>query len=176
MYADILILAALSRRAQHGYELKKTLEESFGGFFPLTNSLLYPTLQRLEASGAVQREVVRQEGKPDRHLYHVTNRWGEIMQALLTEFPPEAAKRDAEFLVRVAFFGLIEPEARLAILRTRQAVLTQRHANLPRLQASHPQLAPYLDDVLSFRARRFQQELDWIAGLITQQETLLYKN
>lgn len=175
MYTDILILSALHRQPQHGYEIKKSLESLFGGFLTLTNSMLYPALQRFEEMGAVRREVLRQEGKPDRHIYHLTDLGIAVMLDLMRDFPPEVAKREAEFLVRVAFFDLLEPQERLDILQARQSVLSRRQANIPRMRESLNSIGrlPFVGHVLTFREQQFQHELDWIEALIQEQQRLL---
>ena len=68
-YVDILILQNLIARPAHGYEIKKSVERIMGGAFAVNNNVLYPALRRFEEMGAVEREVVHQEGKPDRHVY-----------------------------------------------------------------------------------------------------------
>lgn len=140
----------------------------------MTNSMLYPALKRFEEINAVEREVVRQEGKPDRHIYQLTDRGHEVMLDLLRDFPPEVAKRDAEFLVRASFFGLLEPAERIEILLTRKSVLTQRSANIPHTWniPHNIQLMPYLNRVLTLREQRFQQELAWIEELLQEQRLL----
>lgn len=175
MYTDILILSALHRQPQHGYEIKKSLESLFGGFLTLTNSMLYPALQRFEEMGAVRREVLRQEGKPDRHIYHLTDLGIAVMRGLMRDFPPEVAKREAEFLVRVAFFDLLEPRERLDILEGRQSVLSRRQTNIPRMRETlnGARRLPFVGHVLTFREQQFQLELDWIEALIQEQRRLL---
>src|SRR5437016_4720606 len=59
----------------------------------------------------------------------------EVLQELLREFPPQVAADENEFQVRVAFFGLIDPPARLEILAARRAVLEQRLAHVQGLIA-----------------------------------------
>lgn len=175
MYIEILILANLRRGPQHGYELKKAIESITADLFPLSNSLLYPALRRFEEMGAVQREVVPQEGKPDRHLYRLTDRGVEVMLSLLRDFPPEVARRDSEFWVRASFFGMLEPAERLEILRARQRVLVHRltnFANLRVMQVDAPTRESLLA-VLAFREQRFQQELAWVEEGIQTQERLL---
>ena len=51
MYAEIVILAMLRQRPQHGYEIKKGIEQVFGGTVALNNTILYPTLKRFEEMG-----------------------------------------------------------------------------------------------------------------------------
>ena len=70
MYIDLLILAELRSRPYHGYELKRQVEWILGK--ALNSNHLYPALRRFEAMGAIFHEVQRQSGRPDRHVYHLT--------------------------------------------------------------------------------------------------------
>jgi DNA-binding PadR family transcriptional regulator len=88
MYSEIVILALLQQRPQHGYELKKCIEQALGGTVSLNNNVLYPALKHFETLGAVVREVVQQEGKPNRHIYHLTERGIELLHTYLCDFPP----------------------------------------------------------------------------------------
>src|SRR5918912_1799431 len=118
-YVDILILQNLVARPAHGYEIKKSVERIMGGAFVVNNNVLYPALRRFEEMGAVEKEVVRQEGKPDRHVYRATELGEEVLGELLREFLPEVTHNDAEFQIRVAFLGLMEAEERQDILGAR---------------------------------------------------------
>jgi DNA-binding PadR family transcriptional regulator len=167
MYVEILILAHLARQPAHGYEIKRSVEQTLGEAYPINNNQLYPTLRRFEEMGAITREVVRQMGKPDRHIYRLTDRGDEVLQGLLRDFPPELARDDAEFQVRVAFFHLLEADARLAILEARAAELRAYLQHLRRSQEAvhaHPEM-PWALEVVSYTQQRIEQELEWIAGL-----------
>lgn len=168
MYVEILILAHLTRQPAHGYEIKRRVEETLGDtWYAINNNQLYPALRRFEEMGAVTREVVRQTGKPDRHLYRMTDRGEEVLGALLREFSPELARDEVEFQVRVGLFHLLEPAARLAILQTREAVLLTRRDHLHRTQElvrGHPEM-PFSAPVLTFNLQQIQGELAWIAEL-----------
>jgi len=174
LYADILILANLQSGPQHGYDIKKRIERFLGGSVPMNNKVLYPTLKRFEEMGALQRTVQRQEGKPDRHVYQLTERGAEILQALLREFPPELAGNDAEFYTRLAFFHLLEPEARLEILSTRIDRVTAKLAYLRdmRTLASADQVMSFAQRVLEFHERRARHELAWLGELVEDTRTL----
>jgi DNA-binding PadR family transcriptional regulator len=170
MYVDILILAHLAQRPAHGYEIKRSVEQTLGETYSINNNQLYPTLRRFEEMGAITREVERHMGKPDRHIYRMTDRGEEVLQSLLRDLTPELARDDAEFQVRVALFHLLEPEARRAILETRAGVLRAWHEHLQRSQAAvrgHPEMSWALR-VLDFTQQRIAQELDWIADLVRQ--------
>jgi DNA-binding PadR family transcriptional regulator len=174
VYADILILANLQSGPQHGYEIKKRVERFLGGSVSMNNKVLYPTLKRFEEMGAVQRTVERQEGKPDRHVYQLTERGAETLQALLRDFSPELAGHDAEFYTRVAFFHLLEPEARLEILSMRLDWVTAKIAYLKDLKnlAGADEAASFARRVLQFHERRARQEIGWLHELIDETRTL----
>jgi DNA-binding PadR family transcriptional regulator len=70
LYFDLLILVELRSRPYHGYELKRQVEWILGE--ALNSNHLYPALRRFEAMGAIVHEVQRQSGRPDRHVYHLT--------------------------------------------------------------------------------------------------------
>ena len=167
MYLEILILAHLARQPAHGYEIKKRVEYNTGGSRALNNNMLYPALRRFEEMGAVHREVVRQQGKPDRHIYSLTDRGIEILQSLLREFPAELAVDEAEFMTRVAFFDLLEPETRREILAMREAMLRRllEHYTQVIEGTDDAERRPYIVHVLAFNEQRTRHELEWIADL-----------
>jgi DNA-binding PadR family transcriptional regulator len=172
MYVDILILASILAQPRHGYEIKRQVEATIGSRISINNNQLYPALRRFEEAGAITREVVRTPSRPDKHVYQVTERGAEILQDLLRDFTLEQARDDTEFQVHVAFFHLLEPEARLAILAAREAVLKGWQAHLTHsltLALERPDLLHFARHIIEFNQQRIQHELDWIAQL--RQET-----
>jgi DNA-binding PadR family transcriptional regulator len=168
MYVDILILALLLTRPRHGYEIKRQVQGIIGDIISINNNQLYPALRRFEEAGAITREVVHTPGKPDKHVYQLTDRGEEILQDLLRDFTPEQARDDVEFQVHVGYFHLLEPEARLAILATREGVLHKWQAHLERsltLARARPEYQHYAQQIIIFNLQRIQHELDWIAQL-----------
>ncbi len=179
MYAEIVILAMLRQRPQHGYEIKKGIEQVFGGTVALNNTVLYPTLKRFEEAGAVVRQVVQQEGKPNRHLYHLTERGIELLHVLLCDFPPEQTANEAEFFTRVAFFEYLEPQEREAILKKRLAFLQGCLNYLHTMQqmAESEDCAPSTgismsnaQRVLAFHLQRVRHEYQWVVTWLEEMQ------
>jgi DNA-binding PadR family transcriptional regulator len=168
VYIDILILAELSSRPYHGYELKRQVEWILGE--TLNSNHLYPALRRYEEMGAIYHEVERQSGRPDRHVYRLTEQGKDVLQALLRDFSVDLARHDDEFQTRVAFFNLLDPAARLAILQTRRGVLEQRlqHRQDALAVAREYSHATYVQSLLDFQLRQVHQEVEWIATLIQE--------
>ena len=170
MYSEIIILAMLRQHPRHGYDIKKDVERALGGTISLNNKTLYLALKHFEEIGAVIREVVPQEGKPNRHLYHLTERGIELLYAYLCDFPPEQASSDAEFFTRAAFFDLLEVPEREAILKRRLAYLEGCLEYLDSMQwaADQEDCAQAMDmppaqRVLAFHTQRTRDEYQWIA-------------
>ncbi len=168
MYSDILILAMLSNKSMHGYEIKKSVERVLSNSIALNNKVLYPALKRFEEMKAVEREVVRQEGKPDRHIYRITDAGRESMQMLLQDCSPEIIRNDTEFLVRVSMFALLEREARLEILRTRAEIVSKKitHIQEMRKLAHENRANTYAAEVIAFQEQQDRHELEWIQSLM----------
>jgi len=165
MYGEIVILAMLRQRPQHGYEIKKSIDQVFGGTVALNNKVLYPALKHFEEVGAVVRQVVQQEGKPNRHIYDLTERGIELLHASLCDFPPEQAANEAEFFTRVAFFEYLDPQEQEAILKKRLAYLETGLKYLHKLQQMADEACPkvYAQRVLAFHLQRVRNEYQWIA-------------
>lgn len=67
------ILAILSRRPFHGYELKQEIETELGVNWSINYGQIYTTLDRLERDGLVVQSVtVAVSDAPDRKLYTIT--------------------------------------------------------------------------------------------------------
>jgi DNA-binding PadR family transcriptional regulator len=172
MYSEILILAMLRQGPRHGYEIKKDIDRALGGMVALNNKTLYLALKHFEELGAVTRQVIPQEGKPNRHLYQLTERGIELLQASLRDFPASQASNDAEFFTRVAFFDYLEVSEREAILTRRLAYLEGCLSYLQTMQhmADAEDCAPTMaismsnaQRVLAFHTRRIRDEYQWIA-------------
>lgn len=176
MYVELLIFINLLGGPSYGYEIKKNVERVMGGAFAINNNVLYPTLRKFEQMGAVEKEIKRQEGKPDRHVYRATGLGREIFGEMLREFSPEAARSDAEFLTRVAFLHLLEPEERLWILKTRKEVLEDILGHLSAVSpAAEESEYPYAVRVLEFQRDTLEREIRWIdelAGETAKEESV----
>ncbi len=179
MYAEIVILAMLRQRPQHGYEIKKGIAQVFGGTVALNNTILYPTLKRFEEVGAVVRQVVQQEGKPNRHLYHLTERGIELLHASLRDFPASQAANEAEFFTRVAFFEYLDPPEREEILKMRLAYLQEclDYLNVMQRMAGEEDCAPgtgismsNAQRVLAFHLQRVRHEYQWVVTWLEEMQ------
>jgi PadR family transcriptional regulator AphA len=138
MSLEYAILGFLSYRSLSGYDLKKFFDSSVRHFWPADQSQIYRTLARLEENGQVRKEVVEQENRPDRKVYHITEAGREALSRwLATPLPPEDL-RSAE-LVQVFFAGHLSDAQALEIFERGAAFLRQ-------VLARYEQIPPIIDN------------------------------
>ena len=79
------VLGILSYGPMSGYDIKKFYEKNVAGFWSESYGQIYPILKRLATEGLATRSVHKQEGKPDRHIYALTEKGRQELQQWLVE-------------------------------------------------------------------------------------------
>lgn len=103
------ILGFLHHRARTGYDLKRLFDSTVRHFWPADQSQIYRTLGRLEEQGLARMEVVPQQDRPDRKLYHITDAGREALRRWLTRPLPPAETREAT-LIQLFFAGAVDDQ------------------------------------------------------------------
>ena len=65
------ILGALMEHPDYGYNLKARISRRVLHDFGINDNQLYPTLKNLAKEGYIKKEIVYQEGSPNRNVYHI---------------------------------------------------------------------------------------------------------
>src|SRR2546430_14032088 len=126
---ELAILGLLKERAMHGYQLKKRLADTLGGFWQVSYGSLYPALKRLQREGAVEMIFPRDQVGRRKNVYRITEQ-GEVLFTELLERAGQEATEGNAFSVRLAFFRYLKPETRIRRLERRRAFLEGRGLNL----------------------------------------------
>ncbi len=79
------VLGILSYGPMSGYDIKKFYEQNVAGFWSESYGQIYPILKRLAAEGLATKSVHKQEGRPDRHLYALTDKGRGRLKEWLVE-------------------------------------------------------------------------------------------
>ena len=79
------VLGILSYGPMSGYDIKKFYEKNVAGFWSESYGQIYPILKRLGEEGLATRSVQKQQGKPDRHIYAITEKGHEELRQWLVE-------------------------------------------------------------------------------------------
>lgn len=161
MWIEILLLSRLADGPMHGYELRKAIDAATG--HSLSNNSLYPTLRRFVDAEAVQRTAEPQQGKPPRHIYTITEVGRELLHDMLADFPEEIALNEAEFLARLGNFSRLGELERLAVLDTRDRVVTAEQDRLAERAGS--QTDPWSRAALAHLCEKYAAERVWLAEL-----------
>lgn len=173
MSAKAIILGALIESPVHGYDLKKRVFRKVFGDFGINDGQLYPLLKKMEGDGLIRKEVVPQEGTPNRHKYHITDVGRDAFFAWLRgEDEPAAASRYEfmrrdEFLTRCNYIRHLEKPDALAIVGAEiervQAVLADY--NGARARMIEKKVDPYRMAILEYGIGVHESRLAWLESL-----------
>jgi PadR family transcriptional regulator AphA len=97
-----VILGILSFGECSGYDIKKKIENEIGYFYKVSNGQIYPVLKRLLQQKNASYCVEKNDSKPYRKVYSITDQGYEVLKEWLdrTDYPHN------EFLLRL-YFGSI---------------------------------------------------------------------
>ncbi|KAA3664201.1 MAG: PadR family transcriptional regulator, partial [Chloroflexi bacterium] len=110
------ILGFLSYRSMTGYDLKQAFDQSVQHFWPADQGQIYRTLNQLEKAGWVSKEVIHQEDRPNRKVYHI-NEAGKVEMRTWLSTPLPAPTNREPFLIQVFMGGLVNQGKRLFIIQ-----------------------------------------------------------
>jgi DNA-binding PadR family transcriptional regulator len=125
------VLALLSDKPAHGYELKTSFEEAVGDQWGGLNiGHLYQILERLSRDGLIESQRQPQPVKPDRVIHRLTPAGRAELDRWLSEpVSPARGYRDDFFLKVMAAVRSGDPATLSAVLsRQRTHLLRQLHA------------------------------------------------
>ena len=160
------MLGMLSIDPMSGYDIKKRVGESISNFWTESYGQIYPILKSLVAERLVTKTVERGAGKPDRHVYALTERGREELQRWLTEGVTPKVERN-ELLLKL-FFG--EEVSCAANIRHIEAFRELQRGLLDKYQAIEKQIKaeyagnsnlPYWLLTISYGQHVSRALLDW---------------
>jgi DNA-binding PadR family transcriptional regulator len=132
------VLALLADGPGHGYELKAQFEESVGPQWgDLNIGHLYQVLDRLVRDGLVTRRSVRQEDRPDKVVYRLTQAGrAELEKWLDVPFVRQGGYRD-DFFLKLFAASRLGGDWLDQVLRVQREAYLGELASLTRLRQRH---------------------------------------
>ena len=174
MSLEHAILGFLKYGPFSGYDLKKAFDTSVQHFWPADQSQIYRTLSRLAERGWVEIEVVLQENRPSRKVYHVTDAGREELRRwLITPLSPDEPR--IPWLVQVFFAGQLTDEEILTLFERRAEQLRarlERYGQIPQKSAEYvetvgsPRQAFFWMLTLDYGVTVNRTMLEWVEGVI----------
>ena len=167
---ELAILGLLKERAMHGYQLKKRLADTLGGFWQVSYGSLYPALKRLQREEAVEMIFPKEQVGRRKNVYRITEK-GDAVFADLLERVGHEATQDGNFSVRFAFFRYLKPEARIRLLERRRALLEGRWADLKEsVQRLKEGIDSYTLSLMNHELAATETDIRWLDDLIQAEQ------
>lgn len=125
MSLEHAILGLLNYEPMSGYDLKKMIDVSISHFWPADQSQIYRTLTRMEQEGWLTVEIIPQDARPPRKVYHLTDAGRTEFMRWLAEPLPEAEIR-ISWLVQIFFAGRLGDDAVITLLESQANIYRKR--------------------------------------------------
>jgi len=103
------LLGLLTLKPMSGYDIRALIPQSIGHFWSESYGQIYPSLKRLASAGFVEKKTQRQKGKPDRHVYSLTEKGRGRLQEWL-KLPVEQEVLRSELLLKLFFGAHVSPD------------------------------------------------------------------
>lgn len=178
MSLEHAILGFLNYGAMSGYDLKKAFDTSVRHFWSADQSQIYRTLARLAEQDRVGVEVIEQQDKPDRKVYHITKAGRAELRRWLSTTLALKEPHQAD-LIQIFFAAQLNDEEILSLLRQKAEQLraTLEHfGQIPQASAAYAKHVNSPRDVffwmltLDYGVKNAQAELEWVQSVIEQIE------
>lgn len=77
------ILGLLTIEPMSGYDIRKFVQNVLSNFWNESYGRIYPILGQLAKEASVTARLHKQKGKPDRRVYHITDRGRQVLRGWL---------------------------------------------------------------------------------------------
>ncbi|MFD5160684.1 PadR family transcriptional regulator [Streptomyces hawaiiensis] len=115
------VLAALLEGEASGYELSKVFDVSLANFWASTPQQLYRELESLARDGLIEARVVRQERRPDKRMFTLTEAGRRDLRTFAATPPRRPTAIRDELLIKIQAMDGADPGATRALVEERQA-------------------------------------------------------
>ncbi|MFZ0577560.1 MAG: helix-turn-helix transcriptional regulator [Psychrobacillus psychrotolerans] len=173
MSIQIYILSKLMAEDNYPYKLKKELSDPipFDKIGDLTESKLYYHFESLSKQGLIQQvEVIKEENRPDKQVYTITEKGREDLPKKIYELF-EKANKLAEVIVGLMFLRYVEKSHIILILERKLESLHSKQLQLKDIY-SHIHVEDTVQEMVDFADAYFSDtianEIIWLEKLIVK--------
>lgn len=114
------LLGVLSLGPQSGYEMKKLIEQSLAHFWQEGYGQIYPNLKKLVDEGLATVHTERQDDKPDKKIYTLTDAGQDRLKAWLEAPIQQLPKEKHEILLKLFLGRNVDVSVNLAHVKRHQ--------------------------------------------------------
>lgn len=156
------LLALLAAEPAHGYELKLSLEQTFGAAYPQPNiGQIYVTLGRLEKTGHIRGQDVNQSSRPNKRVYEVTETG---IEALVEWFgqPTDGPRVRDDFFMKLVLAPGTGVADRLTLINNQRRHYLNTMRGLSRAAAADDRDNRVAQLLIEGAMLHLQADLDWL--------------
>lgn len=164
------ILGFLSIQAMSGYELKKAFDNSVQHFWTADQSQIYRTLDQIVTAGWAEVELVEQETRPNRKVYHITKPGRTELRRWLAT-PLVRHEEHEPFLIQLFFANSLSDAEVEALLEHEAATARDRLAVYEQIRQQYPAATrqqAFVMLTLDYGIQSTQAHLTWIEHVLAQ--------
>ncbi|MFD0903014.1 PadR family transcriptional regulator [Actinomadura sediminis] len=170
----LTVLALLTVRASHPYELHRLIVDTHKDYVTGLPRSLYHAVERLTADELIAPvETVREGRRPERTVYEITDEGRRELATRLRTLLETPGPDRRTFTAAVSLVGVLPPADALQSLRTRAATLEGMLAGADgHLGAMRESGLPDLLMIeLDYERTLTAAELDWVRALVARLES-----
>ncbi|MFE4664486.1 PadR family transcriptional regulator [Streptomyces sp. NPDC056716] len=170
MSVKYAVLAALLEGEASGYQLSKIFDVSSATFWPATPQQLYRELERLAGDGLIRARVVRQERRPDKRMFTLTEAGREELRAFAVAPTRRPTALRDELMIKIQAMDAADPAATRELIEERR---TWARGRLDRFERVRERLLGGRDEDDYLRtADRIGPYLTLMGGIAFEREKL----
>jgi DNA-binding PadR family transcriptional regulator len=158
------ILGLLAQQPRHGYELRAAFEALVGGeaIWDVKPAQIYTTLDRLEDSGLVDQRASGQEGGPEKHIYGITEKGREELNAWFSTGIEGEHQRDEFFIKLMLSIDDEKAEPAKVIQAQRSELYKQLHELTNHRNQANPKMELARIFALDKMIMHLEADLKWL--------------
>ncbi|MGN9787843.1 PadR family transcriptional regulator [Nonomuraea sp. ZG12] len=170
----LTVLAMLSVRASHPYELHRFIIDTHKDYVTGLPRSLYHAVDRLAGDELIAPAKTDREGRrPERTVYEITDEGRRELATRLRRLLQEPEPDRRTLVAAISLIGALPPEAAIKALRLRVAALTGAIGGLDAQMATMAEngLPRLLMLELECDRALFAAEQDWVRGVLDRIES-----
>jgi DNA-binding PadR family transcriptional regulator len=157
-----VILGFIYEEPMSGYDIKQMMEHSVSYFFDASFGAIYPALRKMEKEGLVEKQVIQQDGKPNKNLFVITESGKEQFQQYLNS-PINPTITRSDILIRIFFGRFTTKEKVQRWLEEEREKSQAMFDNLNRIAEMYPEMEQHKRFTLEFGIRQAEMILGMVA-------------
>lgn len=167
----MVVLSLLTEAPMHAYRMQQLIKERHKDEIVnvAQRNSVYQAIDRLLRAELIQvRHTDRDERRPERTVYEITDEGRETLVAWLREMLSTPSREFPDYPAALAFLPVLTMEDVTVQLRQRVAVLAARLAAAEAMATEAAWLAPVFLVEDDYRAAMIRAELDWTRSLLAR--------